>query len=264
VENIKKMDSFDNKVVDKQKRSVSLPRESILRNIEERATDNNKILLYHGNPNMDFKPYFGGGEDYHDYGKGLYCVYGTSEGLELAKEWACQRNDKNETYVHPYNFEYKRLENPQILDLTEIDVLYSLSALAQHRFGANETRIRKKLREDFINLFPVDCEKYDIIKGWRADDRYYVFLNLFLTDGITYEAIREIFHVGGQGFQFVIKSEQAYFAYDCLDVITVTGDEYKNYYDRYHEKITNTAEELVALQDIDGIILSQIVAQGGI
>ena len=79
-------------------------------NIENKAVKNDKLLLYHGSPVQDFKPFYGGGKDYHDYGKGLYCVYGTDIGLSLAKEWACQDEDNNRAYVYIYESAIKFFE----------------------------------------------------------------------------------------------------------------------------------------------------------
>lgn len=50
----------------------------------------NKLILYHGTPNKEVVPVYGGGNDRHDYGRGFYLT----ESIELAKEWAVCRPDE--------------------------------------------------------------------------------------------------------------------------------------------------------------------------
>jgi len=54
------------------------------------------VRLYHGSPDSNLIPSYKSGKEYHDYGKGLYCV----EDLVLAKEWACQHNVMQEILPH--------------------------------------------------------------------------------------------------------------------------------------------------------------------
>ena len=46
------------------------------------------MKLYHGSEKIVETPQFGTGNPRNDYGLGFYCT----QNLELAKEWACQRN----------------------------------------------------------------------------------------------------------------------------------------------------------------------------
>jgi len=46
------------------------------------------VKLYHGSQFVVDKPDFNFNNKNNDYGKGLYCT----QDLELAKEWACQKN----------------------------------------------------------------------------------------------------------------------------------------------------------------------------
>jgi hypothetical protein len=219
--------------------------------------------LYHGTSAPDFRPYYGGGEDYHDYGKGLYCVYGTDKGLELAKEWACRHRDSDAAAVYVYEFDISGIAEKSILNFEDYEPIYWLSAIAQHRFS-NETGVQTKRRKDFINMFAVDCVSPSVIKGWRADDKYYAYLNLFLSMGITYEAVCAAIKLGNLGYQFVIKSEDAYKACKMVDKIDISSKEYTEWLAKYQERDRTAREELISVRDIEGRLLSDIMTKGGV
>ena len=233
-------------------------------NIENKAAKNGKLLLYHGSPVQGFVPFYGGGKDYHDYGKGLYCVYGTNTGLSLAKEWACQHEDYNHAYVYIYEFESTGINSELILNLSDYEPIYWLSILARHRYSANETNLQRQRRLRMIEMFPVDFEKYEIIKGWRANDKYYAFLSLFLSEAISYEAIKAALSIGDLGYQFVIKGERAYNNCKRTGIIHITPKEYADFYKSYHEKDEKSRQQLNSLRNIEGKTLNQILLEGGV
>lgn len=226
--------------------------------------DTNKLILYHGSPVRDFVPFYGGGKDYHDYGKGLYCVYGTETGLSLAKEWACQHEDHNYAYIYIYEFDYTGINPELILNLSDYEPIYWLSILARHRYSANETNMQRQRRLRMTEMFFVDCEKYEIIKGWRANDKYYAFLSLFLSEAISYEAVKTALSIGDLGDQFVIKGKIAYNNCKRIEVIAITPEEYANFYKSYHEKDEKSRQQLNSLRDIEGKTLNQILTEGGL
>ena len=216
------------------------------------------LLLYHGNPNSDFRPYFGGGMSYHDYGKGLYCT----EDSESAKEWACQHVDISTSYVYVYELDIAGLE--PMLDLNEYAPVYWLSALSQYRFDAKESLARRERRESFIQLYYVDCEHFETIKGWRADDRYFAYLSAFLGMDISYEAVVQAMKLGDLGQQVVIKGESAYNRCKKLDKLTVSGSEYTHYQTQYVEKDKLARDALRQVRDIPGQMLDKILENGGL
>lgn len=66
----------------------------------------NKIVLYHGTMDKIVSPRFGLGNDRHDYGRGFYLT----DNIELAKEWAVNRpNDKN-GWVHTFELDANELK----------------------------------------------------------------------------------------------------------------------------------------------------------
>lgn len=161
-----------------------------------------KIILFHGTPDKVVMPTFGEGDDKHDYGRGFYLT----ENLELAKEWAvCRPNDAN-GWVHKYELEVDGLE---ILDFQERDVLAWLAELMKHRDAADSKRYRMLARQ-FIAKYGIDTEKYDVIKGWRANASYFYIAKEFVRDNIDMDILEELLSLGGLGIQYCIKSELAY------------------------------------------------------
>jgi len=55
-----------------------------------------------------------------------------------------------------------------------------------------------------------DCEGYDVIRGYRADDSYFSFAGAFLNNTISYEQLGHAIRLGKLGGQIVLKSEQAF------------------------------------------------------
>jgi len=213
-----------------------------------------KRRLYHGTLNADLKPIYGGGMDYHDYGNALYCT----EDLEAAKEWACQHEDVSEAYIYTYDLSIDELSS--VLNLNKMEPVYWLSALAQYRFGRRESNVRRNRRLAFIEAFPVDCEQYEVIEGWRADDRYFAYLNYFLGLDISYEAVIEAMRLGDLGQQVVIKGEKAYACLEQIgDKLTISGEDYINYNKLHLEKEAKADAQLQKVRDISGSMLDEII-----
>jgi hypothetical protein len=214
--------------------------------------------LFHGNPDQNFEPHFGGGKDYHDYGRGLYCT----TDAESAKEWACQRTDISVSYLYTYELDLTGIT--PVIDLSNLEPAYWLSALAYYRYEHNETKARRGRRLEFIQLFPVDCERYEVIEGWRADDRYFAYLKLFLRGDISYEAVVQAMKLGGLGKQVVIKGKKAYEAKKEISKTIITGDEYLHYQKQYLEREQQANAALEQTRDIDGALISDILRKGGL
>jgi len=216
----------------------------------------NIIRIYHGNPDPDFEAYYGGGMEYHDYGKGLYCM----EDIELAKEWACQYADLSVSYVYIYSLDLTGL--PPIFDLNDCPPVYWISALAEHRFEKDEPLRRKERREQLIKTFPIDCKKYEIIKGWRADDSYYAYLRNFLRGDYSYEATIQAMELGNLGQQIVIKGRLAYNNCKKSGRIIIEGDNYIKYLERYNDRDNKARNSLQTLADVKGLYIEDVISEG--
>ena len=161
-----------------------------------------KLILYHGTPDREIAPIYGGGNDKHDYGRGFYLT----ESLELAKEWAvCRPNEKN-GWVHKFELDYRELN---ILDFEEKNVLSWLAELMKHRDAADSKRYRM-LAAKFIDKYGIDTDNYDVIKGWRANASYFYIAKEFVRDNIDLDILEELLSLGGLGIQYCIKTELAY------------------------------------------------------
>lgn len=161
-----------------------------------------KIVLYHGSPDKEITPVFGGGQDKHDYGRGFYLT----ENIELAKEWAVCRPNETNGWVHKYELD---CEGIKIIDFQKLDVLAWLAELMKHREAADSRRY-KMLSVKFIEKYGVDTSQYDVIKGWRADASYFYIAREFVRDNIDFDILEELLSLGGLGIQYCIKSERAY------------------------------------------------------
>ncbi|MDR1656782.1 MAG: DUF3990 domain-containing protein [Deltaproteobacteria bacterium] len=187
------------------------------------------ITIYHGTSESNFKPRFGAGRDYHDYGNGFY----STEDIESAKEWASQ-GQLNSGYVYEYELDISDLN---ILNLDAPKMLAWVSILMSHR---RSKRIRGAALErcnKMIERYGIDVGGYDLIRGFRADDSYFQFTLDFMTDTITLENLMKSLVAGNLGFQVCVKSEKAYQRLGkCTNIIHVSGADYERYHNRYLTK----------------------------
>jgi hypothetical protein len=212
-------------------------------------------LLYHGTANHDLLPIFGGGREYHDYGKGFY----TTEDIEAAKEWACQ-GERTSSYVYQYAFDTNGLA---LLTLDEDCVLEWVSILMTYRRGR---RIRAAALDrclKLIELYGIDIEQHDAICGFRANDSYFQFTTDFITDTITLDTLQKSIKAGDLGYQLCIKSKKAYQHLKLIDKFEMKGSDYLEYHHRYVTR-DNYARELAetySTQKQTGKLLSEILQE---
>ena len=201
-----------------------------------------KIILYHGTPNEIVTPMFGHGNDKHDYGRGFYLT----ENIELAKEWSVCRPDDKNGWVHKYELNCEGLE---ILDFQKMDVLTWLAELMKHRDAADSKRYRM-LANQFIEKYGINTDKYDVIKGWRANASYFYIAKEFVRDNIDIDILEELLSLGGLGIQYCIKSELAYSKLKEIkeDQIVVDYTEFNN---KYNKRDVDARERMRRLVDSD-------------
>ena len=125
---------------------------------------NNTIILYHGSNKIIKKPVYGAGKRYNDYGSGFYCT----QDLDLAKEWAVSENQDG--YANEYCLDMTGLS---VLDLSKdnFGILHWLTILLQNRLFDIQSDFGEEARRYLIENFDVEYQKYDVIIGYRADDR---------------------------------------------------------------------------------------------
>jgi hypothetical protein len=122
------------------------------------------------------------------------------------------------------------------LNLDEEKVLEWVSILMSYRRGK---RIRGAALERCLSLidkYCIDVEKYDVIRGFRADDSYFQFTADFVTDTITLDTLAKSIKAGNLGYQICIKSEKAYQNLNKISVFEIAADEYEMYHNLYITK----------------------------
>ena len=201
-----------------------------------------QIILYHGSPNQQVSPKYGLGDEKHDYGKGFYLT----ENLELAKEWAVCRPDERNGWVHKFSLDITDLK---VLDFQEHNILSWLAELMKHRDAADSKRYRV-LSGKFIEKYGIESEKYDVIKGWRANASYFYIAREFVRDNIDVEILEELLSLGGLGIQYCIKSERAY---EKLVEIKeeLTCVDFREFNEKYNERDVSAREKMRKLVDSD-------------
>ena len=162
-----------------------------------------KLDLYHGSPLIIEKPTYGTGNPNNDYGLGFYCT----ESVELAKEWAC--SGETGGFANRYTIDMSGLS---VLSLTNGDynILNWLSILLENRIFRIGSEIAVQAKDYIFNNFAVDYKKYDVIKGYRADDSYFSFASAFLNNTISVAQLEKAMALGQLGQQIVIMSKKAF------------------------------------------------------
>ncbi len=162
-----------------------------------------KLILYHGSPEIVQTPMFGKGKSYNDYGKGFYCT----EHLELAKEWAC--NEDADGYANKYEIDLSGLSVLNLSD-EEYTIMHWLALLMKYRKFRISTPVMKRGAEWLEEHFLIDLTSYDVIVGYRADDSYFTFARAFVNNEISLAQLAYAMRLGKLGEQFVIKSPNAF------------------------------------------------------
>ena len=201
-----------------------------------------KITLFHGTPNKIVVPEYGKGEEKHDYGKGFYLT----ESIDLAKEWAVCRPNEENGFVHQNELETDELK---ILSFQEEGVLAWLAELMKHR-DASDSRRYRMLSKKFIDRYGVNTDKYDVIKGWRANASYFYIAKEFVRDNIDMDILEELLSLGGLGIQYCIKSELAFSKLHEVEngLQTVKYDEFN---EKYNQRDITARQKMYELVDSD-------------
>ena len=161
--------------------------------------------LYHGSQRIVEQPVYGFGKPENDYGLGFYCT----ESKELAKEWACPIN--TDGYANEYELD---LDGLKVLNLNtdKYHILNWLALLLKNRkfdLSQNKT-LGIRGRQYIIENFLPDISGYDVIIGYRADDRYFAFAKDFIQGGLSLNQLANSMRLGELGEQVVLISAKAF------------------------------------------------------
>ena len=171
-----------------------------------------KVTIYHGSSKMIEKPAYGIGNPNNDYGLGFYCT----ESIELAKEWAC--SNETDGYANQYELNPEGLS---VLSLTggQYSILNWLFVLLENRKFRIGGDVAKQAKEYIFENFAIDYRRYDMIKGYRADDSYFSFASAFVNNTISISQLERAMVLGKLGEQVVVMSERAF---DALQFVGAT------------------------------------------
>ena len=162
-----------------------------------------QIKLYHGSENIIKVPQYHFGNPKNDYGYGFYCT----ENQELAKEWGC--TEEKDGFANEYLL---NMEGLSILDLSQskYNILNWLTILLDNRTFDLSSEVSIAAKKYLLQNFSITYNKYDIIRGYRADDSYFAFANAFLNNIISVQKLNEAMYLGKLGEQVVLKSKKAF------------------------------------------------------
>lgn len=177
------------------------------------------MIVYHGSTDIINPPVFGAGKKTNDYGRGFYCT----ENPELAKEWACAKG--TDGFANIYQLDISGLK---ILDLnsSEYTILTWLAILAKYRTYWENGNISREAKDYLQKNFFVSPEKYDIVRGYRADDSYFTFAKSFVSNGISLEQLKKAMYLGALGEQIVLKSKKAFSQITYTGSLMAKSDKY--------------------------------------
>ena len=161
------------------------------------------MLVYHGSDHVIEQPVFNGSKRANDYGYGFY----TTENIELAKEWACSKNQDG--FVNVYEADLDKL-NILNLNAPEYNILNWLAILTKYRTYWQNGSISEQAKSYLQKNFFIDPTPYDVIIGYRADDSYFSFAQDFVAGTISVSKLSEAMHLGKLGEQIVFKSKESF------------------------------------------------------
>lgn len=161
------------------------------------------ITIYHGSEKIVEQPIFGAGKKNNDFGPGFYCT--ASE--DLAKEWAV--SSLRDGFSNRYTLDTEYL-NVLKLNSPDYTILNWIAVLVEHRLFSIKTPVAGRAKRYLTDNFGVNVNAFDLITGYRADDSYFDYAQLFLNNGISVEQLARAMRLGKLGEQIVIKSKFAF------------------------------------------------------
>ena len=214
------------------------------------------MVLYHGSTNIINPPVFGGGKATNDYGRGFYCT----ESPELAREWACARG--TDGFANIYRFDLSGL---RVLDLNsgEYSILTWLAILAKYRTYWENGTISKEAKDYLNQHFFISPEKYDVVRGYRADDSYFTFAKTFVGNGISLEQLRKVMYLGALGEQIVLKSRKAFAQITYVGALTAKSDKHTRQAQERDKEARMMYRKLSRKSSYsEGIFMADIIREG--
>lgn len=212
------------------------------------------MIVYHGSSHIIESPRHGYGKVYNDYGQGFYCT----ESIEMAKQWACL--DDCNGYANVYDL---NMDGLRVLDLGDDNchILNWLAILVDNRGVNINTSIAEQAKEYILDEFLLPYEDYDVIRGYRADDSYFMYAKEFLRNEIGIAELRDAMRLGRLGEQIVLKSRKAFNQITYIEAECVPSE---IYYPKYRANDNKAREEYAAMNksDIHSVFINDIIREG--
>ncbi len=211
-----------------------------------------KMILYHGSEKIISKPVFGAGKAYNDYGLGFYCT----QNIELAKEWACP--SINDGFSNCYEL---KTDGLKILDLQseKFCTLHWLALLiANRRFDMDTPIMRQGAYYLKTNFLP-EISRFDLIRGYRADDSYFSFAQAFLSNQISYAQLQNAMKLGKLGEQIVLKSKKSFNLIEFKRYEIAEGKKYYGLRLNRMEKARAEYKKSLEDSDISGLFIRDLI-----
>ncbi len=160
------------------------------------------MIIYHGSENVIYSPAFGAGNSNNDYGKGFYCT----ESIELSKEWACKRDRDGFSNCYELNVEELKICNLN----DDYNILNWLALLTKYRGYWQRMSIAEEAKEFLQKNYLIDVSEFDVIRGYRADNSYFSFVQDFIMGTISLQKLSTAMRLGNLNDQIVLKSKKAF------------------------------------------------------
>lgn len=192
-----------------------------------------RIELFHGSEKIIEKPEYSLGKAYNDYGRGFYCTL----DYELAAEWACRH--ASDGYINKYSL---NIENLRLLDLSDGNhsVLEWIAILLKNRNFRLNGELAEEVRDYIIRYFSTNLTKYDIVRGYRADDSYFQYAEAFIENALSINGLARAMELGNLGIQWALVSKKAFKEIEFIEAIPVFKEDY---YPKYVERDTEARKK---------------------
>lgn len=159
------------------------------------------LTVYHGSDHIVKNPVYLGGKQDNDYGNGFY----TTEYEDRAKSWAVLNGKPEKSVVNVYEI---NTEGLTILNFQDYGVLAWIAEVMANRGMSQEAA--GIVGEKIVESYRIDSSRYDILKGYRADDSYTQVIEAFLLNQISLTEVERLFYKGALENQIFLKSEKAF------------------------------------------------------
>ena len=176
-----------------------------------------EITVYHGSNHIVEAPLFGIGRKTNDYGLGFYMT----ESRLLAGEWAVLWTGRD-GFINEYQL---NLDGLDILNLDQLPIENWIAVLMLNRRGEYADELQGRL-DRFIEKFGIDLSGFDMVKGYRANDAFFRYVEAFTLGLLSLENLLTAMKLGDLGAQICLKTERAFSAIRFVDSTPAAASAY--------------------------------------